>query len=154
VLKWLERPTDGLLLCGFTGTGKTHMAAAIVRVKLEAGERVLFKRASEFYSAIRKSYNAPVMNEDDVMREYARSPLLVLDDLGAGSLSDHERRCTLELLDNRLDAMRPTVVTTNWTIEQIGERMDERIASRLSGFVVMAFTGRDLRVARKIAEGN
>jgi len=46
------------------------------------------------------------------------------------------------------------VVTTNWTIEQIAERMDERIASRLSGFVVMAFTGRDLRVARKIAERN
>lgn len=73
-----------------------------------------------------------------------------MDDLGAGSLSDHERRCTLELLDRRLDAMRPTVVTTNWTIEQIGERMDERIASRLGGFVVMAFTGGDQRVARKI----
>jgi DNA replication protein DnaC len=79
-----------------------------------------------------------------------RTALLVLDDLGAGSLSDHERRCTLELLDKRLDAMRPTVVTTNWTIEQIGKRMDERIASRLSGFVVMAFTGKDLRAIRKI----
>jgi hypothetical protein len=50
--------------------------------------------------------------------------------------------------------MRPTVVTTNWTIEQIGKRMDERIASRLSGFMVIALIGKDRRVVRKIAEGN
>jgi DNA replication protein DnaC len=130
------------------------MATAIVRFMVERGKPVLFKRATELYSSIRKSYNAPDMNEEDVMREYVQAPLLVLDDLGAGSLSDHERRCTLELLDGRLDALRPTVATTNWTIEEIRERMDERIASRLSGFVVMAFTGRDLRVVRKIAEGN
>ena len=83
------------------------------------------------------------------MQEYAEIPLLVLDDLGAGSLSDHERRCTLELLERRLNAMRPTVVTTNWTIEQIGKLMDERIASRLSAFAVISFIGKDLRARRK-----
>jgi len=92
----------------------------------------------------------PGTSEEEVTREYVRPALLVLDDLGAGSLSDHERRCTLELLDKRLDAMCPTVVTTNWTIKQIGPRMDERIASRLSGFMVMAFTGKDRRSVRTI----
>ena len=149
VLQWFEQPTDGLLLCGSTGTGKTHMAAAIVRLQLKAGKKALFKRASEFYSAIRKSYNAPDSNEEDVMREYAQIPLLALDDLGAGSLSDHERRCTLEVLDRRLDAMLPTIVTTNWTIDQIGDRMDERIASRLGGFFIVAITGRDRRAERR-----
>lgn len=50
---------------------------------------------------------------------------------------------------NRLSfGMRPTVVTTNWTIEQIGERMDERIASRLSEFMVIALVGGDRRGMR------
>src|SRR5438309_6825080 len=44
VRKWLEQPGDGLLLCGSNGTGKTHLAAAILRLRLKAGEPVLFKR--------------------------------------------------------------------------------------------------------------
>jgi len=143
-----QSPTPSLLLTGPTGTGKTHMAAAIVRLRLEAGRPVLFKRASDFYSAVCKSFNQANVSKEDVMREYGECPMLVLDDLGSGSLSDHERRCTLELLDMRSDDLRPTVVTTNWTIEQIGERMDERIASRLSEFMVIALVGGDRRGMR------
>jgi DNA replication protein DnaC len=149
VRNWIgQSPTPSLLLTGPTGTGKTHMAAAIVRLTLEAGRPVLFKRASDFYSAVRESFNQPNVSKEDVMREYGKCPMLVLDDLGSGSLSDHERRCTLELLDMRLDDLRPTVVTTNWTIEQIRERMDERIASRLSDFMVIALVGGDRRGMR------
>ena len=140
-----QSPTRSLLLTGPTGTGKTHMAAAIVRLRVEGDRPVVFKRASAFYSAVRESFNQPNVSEAAVMREYGKSPMLVLDDLGSGSLSDHERRCTLELLDMRLDDLRPMVVTSNWTIEQIRERMDERIASRLSEFLVLAFVGLDRR---------
>jgi DNA replication protein DnaC len=135
-------------LAGPTGTGKTHMAAAIVRQRLAAARPVLFKRASDFFFAVRKSFSQPNTSEEDVIREYAEHPMLILDDLGSGSLSDHERRCTLRLLDIRLDDLRPTVVTTNRTIEQIRERMDERIASRLSEFIVLAFVGIDRRGIR------
>ncbi len=143
-LAWLGDRGDGLLLLGPAGTGKTHLAAAITRACMEVGQPVRFRRAAALYQAIRESYDQGFADEG-VLSEYARVKLLVLDDLGAGALTDFERRYTLEVLDRRLNAMLPTIVTTNWTLPQIREQMDERIASRLSGYTLLNFTGRDRR---------
>ncbi len=145
---WLGEPGDGLLLTGPTGTGKTHMAAAMTRTCLEIGGSVLFCRAAELYEAIRATYDRQGFGEGGLLKRYEQVSLLVLDDLGSGALSDFERRYTLDVLDRRLNAMRPTVVTSNWDLETISERMDDRIASRLSSFTLLAFTGEDRRGKR------
>jgi len=80
------------------------------------------------------------------MSTLEKSRFLVLDDLGAGSLSDCERRYTLELIDTRLNSMRPTIVTSNWNLEEISERMDDRVASRLAGFAALELAGKDRRL--------
>lgn len=81
-----------------------------------------------------------------MLREYLRAPFLVLDDLGSGSLSDHERRNSLEILDQRLNHRLPTVVTTNLELEAIARLMDDRIASRLAAFTHVQLSGVDRRV--------
>jgi DNA replication protein DnaC len=157
---WSEKPTDGMLISGSVGTGKTHLAAALLRYLIELRREAIFCRAAQFYSDLRETYRnneseetifaglgAPVRRSD----EKARHHFLFLDDLGAGSLSDHERRLTLELLDRRLNACKPTVVTTNWNLEQIAERMDDRIASRLALFYHVELTGQDRRLQRTAA---
>lgn len=149
VTAWLEKPTDGLFLAGGVGTGKTHLAAAIVRHEIERGKRqVYFRPASVLFQAIRDSYKDEGRTEASILADYTDARLLVLDDLGAGNLSDHERRYTLEVLDRRLNNMRPTIVTSNWTLKDIAEKLDERVASRLSGFKVIAFKGEDKRTAK------
>ena len=80
------------------------------------------------------------------MSAVERVRFLVFDDLGAGSLSDCERRYTLELLDTRQNKLRPTVVTSNWDLQEIAERMDDRVASRLAGFAALELSGKDKRL--------
>jgi DNA replication protein DnaC len=144
VTAWCATPRDGLLISGPAGTGKTHLAAAITRACLEIGLPTRFRRAADLYQALRAAYQQGVA-EETVVAADATVRLLVLDDLGAGALTDFERRVTLEVLDRRLNALLPTVVTTNWTLEAIRDRMDERIASRLASFTLLGCTGRDRR---------
>jgi len=158
VVKWLEAvhaairkgddPSAGLLLMGPTGTGKTFVACAIVRSLIESSRSVVFQSAGDFFEDLRATFNRTDITERSVLSRLADPEFLVLDDLGAGSLSDHERRSTLTLLDRRLNNLRPTIVTTNFPLDWIASSMDDRIASRLSVFRKVAITGRDRRAAK------
>jgi DNA replication protein DnaC len=141
----LGKRGDGLLITGPAGTGKTHLAAAIVRMLMEQGHRAVFRRSAEFYAALRETYGGGI-TERSVVRPLLEAPHLVFDDLGAGSLSDHERRFTLEVLDRRMNALLPTVLTTNWLLPEIAERIDDRVASRLAGFLNFQLSGPDRRL--------
>lgn len=145
VTRWLDLVTDGLFITGPVGTGKTYLAAAILRNLMEKRRKVTWRRCAQFFTDIRETYRANT-SEDSVLKPLEQAGFLILDDLGAGSLSDHERRFTLELLDRRLNASRPTIITTNWSLAQIAERMDDRIASRLATFTGLELSGDDRRL--------
>jgi len=147
ILEHLAKPTDGILIWGPVGTGKTHLAAAATRHILETRVNAVFERFAKFYADLRECVRRH-LPEDSIFGPMVHAPWLVLDDLGAGSLSDHERRSTLELLDRRLNNLLPTVVTTNWSLTKISEAMDDRIASRLSVFTLIELTGPDVRVRK------
>jgi len=107
---------------------------------------------AELYAALRECCRLNT-SEAEVLRPYAAAPLVVLDDLGAGGLTDFERRATLEILDQRLNQLRPTVVTTNWELPEIAVKMDDRIASRLATFTNIRLAGADRRLASASAGG-
>lgn len=149
ITAWVKAPGDGLLLFGPSGTGKTWTVAALTRLLIEAGRDVLWRSAAEFFRALRESYENNNRSEGEVMGVYVSAPTLVLDDLGAGSGSDFERRCGVELMERRANRLLPTVVTTNWTLKEIAQRLDDRLASRLSMFAQLKFGGPDLRLASR-----
>jgi DNA replication protein DnaC len=144
VERWLAKPDEGLLLLGGVGTGKTHLAAAIIMTLAGARRRVEFIPAANLFRQIRETMREN-RNESEVLDRFESKEFLCLDDIGSGALSPFERRIFLEILERRLNDLRPTIVTTNWDLHQFDEEMDERIASRLSGFMRIELTGDDRR---------
>ena len=143
VRAWCDAMGDGLFLFGGTGTGKTHLACGLLVALARTYRGSRFARCVEVYSSIRATYSHG--SEVELLEGYIRPDLLVLDDLAAGGLTDFERRMTLDILDRRCNGLRPTVVTSNWNLEQIAARLDDRIASRLSSFKQLLLVGLDRR---------
>jgi len=162
VTEWFENPTPGLFITGPVGTGKTHLAAAILRHAMltnfcrrycsndpsRTHRDALFCRCAEFFLKIRATYNdSSSRTELSVVDETAGVHLLILDDLGAGKSDDFERRAILEVLDRRLNNMLPTVVTSNLARTEISLKIDDRVSSRLLPFTGIPLDGSDRRNA-------
>lgn len=125
--------TKGLLLIGNTGSGKTHLAAAIANAVLDAGYTVKFARAADIPYEIQKTYGDSVKSEDEVIEPLRRCKLLIVDDLGADKLTDFDRAVIHGILDYRIINCKPTVVTTNLAEDQMMSVLDSRTVDRILG---------------------
>jgi DNA replication protein DnaC len=144
ICEWVRSGKPGLFIHGPAGTGKTYMAAAVTRSLLMIYQDAKLVEMAEIYRRVRSSFNSDVP-EDAIISEYLEIPWLTLDDFGAGALSDFERRYAAELLNGRINRGRPTIVTSNLELDEIRDKMDERISSRLLLFADIKLTGRDRR---------
>lgn len=141
---------DNLLLCGGTGLGKTHLSTAIAGEVVQKGFDVLYESAPNLLSAFEaerfgRSLTASVADTS----RYLTCDLLVIDDLGAEMSNSFTVGVLYNLLNTRIVSRRPTVISTNLTLEEIRSRYTDRIASRLLGeYNVMRFEGRDIRLQK------
>lgn len=125
--------SKGLLLIGNTGSGKTHLAAAIANAVLDAGYTVKFIRASDIPYEIQRTYGDSDKSESEVIEPLRKCKLLIVDDLGADKMTDFDRAVIHGILDYRIINFKPTVVTTNLTEPQMTSLLDSRTVDRLLG---------------------
>ena len=104
----------GLLLVGETGTGKTHLAVAVLRKIIEKGFEGLFCNYQTLLNSIKAGYD-PASNSSN--REAYRSALdaevLLLDDLGAHRVTDWVEDTVTSIITYRCDNRKPLIATTN-----------------------------------------
>lgn len=142
---WLEDVRTGservLIMHGDRGTGKTRLAAAILR-QVGKGASVAFRTASGIAREIRSTYHRDAAeSEEAVLRRLTRARILVVDEIGVGTGSEHERNALHEVLAARYDARRPTILVSNLSRADLLEALGDRIVDRLkeSGAVLVAF---------------
>lgn len=120
-----------LLIAGPTGTGKTYQAYGAIRSLLGAGVRLRWEAitTAELHATLR-----PRQGHDGERRfqERARSPLLLLDDLGAAKASEWTEELAYRLIDHRYVHELPTLITTNLPIADLRTAVGDRVASRLA----------------------
>ncbi len=118
-----------LLLKGGYGSGKTHLAAAIANERLARGESVLFVVVPDLLDHLRATF-APTsrVTYDERFETVRSTPFLILDDLGAQSVTAWATEKLFQLLNYRYNAQLPTVITTNRELEEIEPRVRSRLA--------------------------
>lgn len=143
-----DRSSESLMLFGNAGLGKTHAALAIAGIVLEKNFDVIYVSSPDFFSKLEALHFGadPGGEEETLLQTAAGADLLILDDLGTEFNSSFFLSTLYSLLNNRLGAHLPTIVTTNITDGALLEKLyTEKISSRLSAFVPCLFAGQDIR---------
>ena len=72
-----------------------------------------------------------------------------MDDLGTEMPGQFTTAALYNLINDRLLAAKPMIVSTNLTVDDLSRRYSPQIASRLRGsFTRVAFLGDDIRLTR------
>ena len=120
--EYLDGKKNNVVLIGKTGTGKSHLAHAILSELLEKmNEIVIFASTSSIDARI--DYN----NWNSEVERLVEAKFLVIDDLGAEMNSPLIKQAIQKIFESRTKI----IVTTNLQGEEIVDRYGKRIYSRL-----------------------
>jgi len=142
---------ESLLFTGPAGVGKTHLSLAIAGAVLEQGHTVIYGSAQNLLSRLYRERFARFGEQtDETERALLECDLLILDDLGAEHSTEFTRSCIYNIVNTRMMASKPVIVSTNFSTAQLNGEYGERVTSRVLGnYTVLRFFGSDIRQAQK-----
>ena len=141
----------GLWLMGDTGTGKTTLAMLVSKAALAAGRTVAIYSLPKLLARIRRTYDAEAGEASylELFERLTSVDLLHVDDLGAEKRSDWVLEQLYALVNERYEARRSILVTTNLDQARLEEQIGQRTVSRLVEICgdPLALFGEDQRYA-------
>jgi DNA replication protein DnaC len=126
---YLKHPSpNGLLFQGSPGLGKTHLAIGIIRDLIEMGSASCF--FCDFAAELQKIRDSMSTDRSSLIlpRLVYDADVLVLDDFGAQRWSGWVQDQMSNVISNRYNAGRATIITTNLTDTPSADHNAQRIA--------------------------
>lgn len=119
--KDMEKKSQGLLLYGSVGTGKSYTAACIANALMEKSTTVIMTSFVKVLSDI-----GSAQDEASYLADLNRPRLLIIDDLGAERSTEYALEKVYNVVDSRVRSDKPMILTTNLTLEEMMESRDIR----------------------------
>lgn len=121
----------GLVFSGMPGTGKSHLAAAILQAVLPR-HTGLYVTCMGVIRMVRNTWRRDSQqSEQQVLDTLAGVDLLVIDEIGVQYGTDGEQTVLFEVLDLRYQDQKPTILLTNQDKDgfkgYVGERSFDRL---------------------------
>lgn len=104
-----------VLITGLTGVGKSYLASALGQAACRKGLRVAYRRVPRLFDELNLSRADGSYAR--VLARLAKADLLILDDLGLGTIKETQRNDLLEVLEDRY-GRASTVVTSQLPLKK------------------------------------
>jgi len=129
------------IFIGNPGTGKTHLAIGIALYIMEQQRSALFVTVQRLIRRIKDSWSTHSETESEVIDAFASPDLLILDEIGVQFGSEFEKQILFDVLNQRYEQLKPTILLSNIPKEELADYLGERVTDRLreNGGVVLGF---------------
>lgn len=147
--------SPNLLMQGGVGLGKTHLSLAIAGKVISKGYGVVYGSAQSFFNSIENEHFGRSDDKQYTLNLLKSCDLLILDDIGTEFVTQFTTAVLYDIINTRLLTRRPTIISTNLSIDGLKTRYDDRITSRISGnYWRVQFFGNDVRMVIKVRKKN
>jgi len=122
----------GGVFIGKPGTGKTHLAVGIALAIMEDGYSALFTTAMRALRRVKETWSRDSEEtEREAIAALVYPHLLILDEVGIQFGSDTEKLILFDVLNERYEKRKPTLLLSNLTLAEVRDYLGERIFDRL-----------------------
>lgn len=121
-----------LVFTGKAGRGKTHLVSAIRNALWARGELSMFHKMRSMLKAVQRGYsNDAELDDYEVEEMLSKTPYLFIDELEIELRSDDRVDIFEAVIDHRYRQNLPTIITTNLEQDEVNEKLNHRIQSRI-----------------------
>lgn len=139
-------PCNGILMRGATGLGKTHLSLSIANEVIKKGYSVIYGSAPDLFRKCELEHFG--REEGNTIDALLDADLLILDDVGAEFESKFYSAVLYNIINNRMNAAKPTIISTNCDLNELAARYGNRTVSRMKTMDDLIFLGSDVRLMR------
>mgnify|MGYP002134279423 CR=1 FL=1 len=133
------------ILTGSTGTGKTHLSAAVINELIKRGYTAVFATMSDITNTIATTFTDRKQSKQSVISRFIDIDLLIIDE-AAVTNSNFELGEIFHIINKRYELKRPTLLITN-IIDDLKLKLGHRIISRMQqGKFIQVFNWDDYRL--------
>lgn len=145
-----------LFLYGETGVGKTFLTNCIAKEIIDKSYSVIYLSAIKMFDILAKAtfhYDKEDYNTDYIMKHIHECDLLIIDDLGTELTNSFTSSALFGCINERYLNKKSTIISTNYSIEDLKNYYSERIFSRItSNYTLLKIYGDDIRVKKKLED--
>lgn len=130
-----SRDTNGLIIMGESGVGKTHLAASIANRLIENDKIVLMGRLTTLLDMIKETFKDNTKSENELIELYSNVDMIIIDDLGTEKISNWALEKLYTIIENRNENRLPIIITTRFDkqglIERFSQSQDEQLVDAI-----------------------
>ena len=130
VLGFMPKSGNSLLFIGSPGTGKNMLSAIIGQELIENGYTFHSITAMKLIRRIKASWQDKTESEQDVIDMFVQFDLLAIDEVGVQFGSPTEQLFLTEIINERYEQRKPTILISNLTLTQLEDIMGKRVIDR------------------------
>jgi DNA replication protein DnaC len=150
--------SKNIIIVGGVGTGKTHLAYAIINALAEkktgcsgyrwyAEDKVIYRTIKEIIDNIHDAWTDKSVSD---MNSFCSCPLLIIDEIGVQYGSDSERTELYTVFNRRYEDELPIFAISNNKLSDLQRILGQRIYDRLTGgALIFELNGRSHRQEEK-----